>query len=94
MEFLSDPALQWAQRYIDIHAEFQIQWKQKMVRLFCCVVVSFQEDIFEVRETDACNRYEVQSPVENGAHLPLLNAFNLVIFKSNVFKYVKDTFSN
>lgn len=62
--------------------------------LFCCVVVSFRGTLFEVKEMDACNRYRVQSAVKNGAHVSLLNTFNLAIFKSNVFKYVKDTCSN
>lgn len=94
LEFLSDPTLHWAHVYTDIDAESQIQWKQKLVKLFRCIVVSFRETLFEVKEMDACNRYRVQSPDRNGAHVSLLNTFNLAIFKSNVFKYVKDTFSN
>lgn len=50
--------------------------------------------LFEVKEMDACDRYRVQSAVKNGAHVSLLHTFNLAIFKSSVFKYVKDTCSN
>ena len=78
----------------DINAEFQKQWKWKMDRLFHCVVVSWEGRLFEVKEMDACNRYRVQSAVKNGAHVSLLHTFNLAIFKSSVFKYVKDTCSN
>lgn len=61
---------------------------------FHWVIVLFLGTLFEVKEMNACNRYRAQSAGESGAHVSLLNAFNLAIFKSNVFKYVKDTYSN
>lgn len=94
LEVLSEPRLHWVQLYTDSDAEFQIHWKRKMNRLFCYVVVSFWGTLFEVEGMVACSRYRVLSAVENGAHVSVLNTFNLVIFKSNVFKYVKDTCSN
>ena len=94
LEVLSELRLHWARLYTDSDAEFQIQRKRKTNRLFCCVVVSFHGTLFEVEGTGACSRYRVQRAVENGAHVSLLDTFNLAIFKSNVFKYVKDTCSN